>query len=101
LVAALLRADVRALTTIPGVGKKTAERMVLELKDKVRELAGPETPTVHRATEDDLVAALVNLGYKPATAEQAVAQVEKDLDGFASKPFADKLRAALRKLSRV
>ena len=100
-VAALGRGDVRALTTIPGVGKKTAERMVLELKDKVRDLAGPDQPKAARGAEDDLVAALVNLGYKASAAEKAVSSVERDEDDFESKAFAEKLRLALRKLSRV
>lgn len=100
-VAALGRGDVRALTSIPGVGKKTAERMVLELKDKVRDLAGPDQPKPAQAAENDLVAALVNLGYRASAAETAVSSVERDQDDFESIPFADKLRLALRKLSRV
>ena len=100
-VAALGRGDVMALTTIPGVGKKTAERMVLELKDKVRDLAGPDQPRTARPAEDDLVAALVNLGYKAAMAQKALSSVEAETDDFEAKAFAEKLRLALRKLSRV
>ena len=100
-VSALGRGDVKALTTIPGVGKKTAERMVLELKDKVRDLAGPDQSKPARPAENDLVAALVNLGYKASAAEKAVSAVEQEENDFEAKPFAEKLRLALRKLSRV
>lgn len=98
-VAALTRGDVKALTTIPGVGKKTAERMVLELKEKVRDLAGPDAGRPAPAPEEDLVAALVNLGYRPADAEKAVSAVEAEADD--DLHFPAKLKAALRKLSRV
>ncbi|MDA8020986.1 MAG: Holliday junction branch migration protein RuvA [Thermoanaerobaculia bacterium] len=101
-VAALGRGDVRALTSIPGVGKKTAERMVLELKDKVRDLGGTEDArVVAKPSQDELLAALVNLGYKSSAAETAISRVESDTDDFESKPFADKLRLVLRRLSRV
>ncbi len=96
-LAALAAGDVRRLNSIPGVGKKTAERMVVELKDKVQQLAAelPERPT---AAVGDLVEALVNLGYRRAAAERAVAQVDErspDLE------FADHLKASLKLLSRA
>ena len=75
--------------------------MVLELRDKVRDLAGPDQPRPARAAEEDLVAALVNLGYKASAAEKAVSSVEQEADDFEAKAFAEKLRLALRKLSRV
>jgi holliday junction DNA helicase RuvA len=72
LVSALRGNDLAALTRIPGVGKKTAERMVLELRDKLEGLAGaPSAPTVG-GMEEDVVSALVNLGYQRSPAEQAV-----------------------------
>jgi holliday junction DNA helicase RuvA len=72
LVSALRGNDLAALTRIPGVGKKTAERMVLELRDKLEGLAGaPTAPTVG-GMEEDVVSALVNLGYQRSPAEQAV-----------------------------
>lgn len=100
LVDALLQADLRRLNKIPGVGKKTAERMVLELRDKVRDLAGAAEPgpAPARAQDDDLVAALANLGYKRAEAEKVVARVERENP---DAPFADKLRLSLRSLSKV
>lgn len=97
MVAALAAGEVSRLTAIPGVGKKTAERMVLELKDKVRDLAG-ELPGRTEPTESDVVSALMNLGYKPSQAEQAVAEARRD-DPEAR--FHDLLRASLRRLSRA
>src|SRR5271156_4825896 len=62
--------DVARLTRIPGIGKKTAERMVLELRDKLPEGAGASEPAVPAlsAMEDDVLSALVNLGYQRAAA---------------------------------
>lgn len=104
LVSALARADSKALTSIPGVGKKTAERMVLEMKDKVEDLAAG-TESAGRpppSADDDLVAALVNLGYKEKHAARAVAAVEDELgDQADDAEFPAKLKAALRRLSRA
>lgn len=102
LIQALSSGDVKRLTTIPGVGKRTAERMVVDLKDKVMDLgtdlptaSAPATPT---PGENDLVLALVNLGYKKAAAEKAALQTLRQTpDGS----FAEQLRATLRLLSRV
>ena len=97
LSAAIAKGDVRRLTTIPGVGKKTAERMVLELKDKVGEI--PTREQVATAPADqDLVSALVNLGYKQSVAEKAVSKV---LEEMPDRPFADQLKASLGRLFRV
>jgi Holliday junction DNA helicase RuvA len=70
--------DVARLTRIPGIGKKTAERMVLELRDKLP-AAGTSAPTVPalNATEEDVLSALVNLGYQRAAAEKALASAVK------------------------
>lgn len=97
LIAALAAGDVRRLSSIPGIGKKTAERMLIELRDKVRDLAG-ELPAERPPADSDLLLALIHLGYKQAAAERAVAQVmRKDSD----LPFADLLRASLKLLSRA
>jgi Holliday junction DNA helicase RuvA len=79
MVGAIRGNDIARLTRIPGIGKKTAERMVLELRDKLPE-AGP---TVHvapslNATEEDVLSALLNLGYQRAAAEKALAVVTKN-----------------------
>jgi holliday junction DNA helicase RuvA len=95
LVRAIRTQDVARLTRIPGVGKKTAERIGLELKDRLPPAAAPaESPAP--AGEDiraDLLSALTNLGYKGAVAEKAVdAAVRKTPDA----PFEDLLRDVLR-----
>jgi len=75
--------DVARLTRIPGIGKKTAERMVLELRDKLPAVAGTATPTapVMSAMEEDVLSALVNLGYQRAAAEKALASVARSGGG--------------------
>ncbi|HKE33129.1 MAG TPA: Holliday junction branch migration protein RuvA [Candidatus Angelobacter sp.] len=72
MVAAIKSNNVAALTRIPGIGKKTAERMVLELRDKLDGLAAAPAPPPTTRMEDDVVSALVNLGYQRMSAEQAV-----------------------------
>src|SRR5262245_9137612 len=69
LVGAIRRGDLARLTSIPGVGKKTAERIVVELRDKLQDLtAEPVKPVV----ETDVLSALENLGYSRPSAEAAV-----------------------------
>jgi Holliday junction DNA helicase RuvA len=99
LLAAIAAGDVGRLSTIPGVGKKTAERMVLELKDKMRELAAelPEQAAAPPA-DQDVVSALVNLGYKASLAERAVADTRREKPDAA---FHELLRASLNRLSRA
>jgi holliday junction DNA helicase RuvA len=67
--------DLARLTRIPGIGKKTAERMVLELRDKLPQVADSSVPAVPPidAIDEDVLSALVNLGYQRATAEKALA----------------------------
>ena len=83
--AAVVRADVKALSKIKGVGKKTAERIALELRDKVGKdyeaVSGEElmTPTATTASaNDDATLALMTLGYSRQEAEAAVLRVQKD-----------------------
>jgi len=102
LVTSIQRADVARLTRIPGIGKKTAERIVLELKDRLADVAQPvagdgaEGARVDHGRED-LVSALENLGYHRPLAEKAVDAV-RARDG--SAPFEDALKGALRELMR-
>ncbi len=74
LVAAIRSGDHAALVRIPGIGKKTAERVVLELKDKLDDLAtAPAAPVVsHGAAGDDALSALINLGYARPIAQKAI-----------------------------
>jgi Holliday junction DNA helicase RuvA len=98
LVAALRSSDVVRLTRIPGVGKKTAERLVLELKDKMQGLAATEeaeSPAPASSAKEDLVSALVHLGYSRPEAEKGVDRALKEGEGR----FEDLLRRTLRILS--
>ncbi len=71
--------DVKALTGVPGVGKKTAERIILDMKDRLPELPAGETLPAAKTVNDasaDAESALISLGYKPQEAARAIAQVE-------------------------
>jgi len=74
MVGAIRGGDVARLTRIPGIGKKTAERMVLELRDKLPTLTGASEVSTPLATpvEEDVISALVNLGYQRAAADRAL-----------------------------
>jgi Holliday junction DNA helicase RuvA len=100
LIAAIHHADLARLTAIPGVGKKTSERIVLELKDRLPRVdhtpapggaAGPAP-----ALRDDVLSALVNLGYHRPLAEKAVDAAIKSNAG----DFEGTLRQSLRELAR-
>lgn len=100
LVAAVQRADIARLTRVPGVGKKTAERLVLELKDRLAKHVAPldaSPATAQDRLKDDLVSALLNLGYHRQPAEKAVDRVLSDAGG---STFEQALKAALRELMR-
>ena len=99
LATAILHGELARLTKISGVGKKTAERLVVELRDKIKTsgLAGARsTSQPPPAGESDaaLLSALVNLGYRPAAAERTADQVRRSLGPRA--PLEDQLREALR-----
>ncbi len=97
LVAALRAQDVRRLVAVPGVGKKTAERMVLELAEKVASLPGEAPPKAPAAVAaDDVVSALVNLGYRKSEAERAVEAASRS---GAAADFGAFLKEALRRLT--
>jgi Holliday junction DNA helicase RuvA len=104
LVTAVQRADVARLTTIPGVGKKTAERIVLELKDRLAQLQVPDAPDAPAADSAgerlraDLLSALQNLGYHRPQAEKAV---NASLAASPGAAFDTALRGALRQLMRT
>lgn len=90
--------DLAKLTRVPGVGKKTAERMVLELRDKLDDFGlAPASPPVSPA-EEDVVSALVNLGYQRAMAERALATAVAT--GGAPASFEALFRKALGAISK-
>lgn len=105
LIQAIRAGNLTKLTGIPGVGKKTAERMLVELKDKVAAILPPgledSTTAVIAQTGDamreDVISALVNLGYVRAQAEKAVGAVMKEAPDAG---FADALKQSLRTLAK-
>lgn len=97
LLAALAAGDVARLTRIPGVGRKTAERLVLELREKAAELAAAPI-TAPEPGDEDLLVALVNLGYRRADAEKALADVRRE---SASATVPELLRMSLKRLARL
>ena len=99
MVGAIRGNDVARLTRIPGIGKKTAERMVLELRDKLPQLATPAMPALPtmNATEEDVLSALLNLGYQRPIAEKALASAARSGKGGS---FDTLFREALAALSK-
>jgi Holliday junction DNA helicase RuvA len=98
MVNAIRSNDIAKLTRIPGIGKKTAERMVLELRDKLPEpgKAAPTTP-VMGTVEEDVLSALVNLGYQRPLAERALATASNE---GTAKSFEQLFRLVLGRLSK-
>ncbi len=77
--ACILDGDVKTLTGLPGVGKKTAERLIIEMRDKVTTLVGKQRPEIDAVTAniaDDAEAALIGLGYRPQEAALALSKLE-------------------------
>ncbi|MGA7615523.1 MAG: Holliday junction branch migration protein RuvA [Thermoanaerobaculia bacterium] len=100
LTDAVMRSDSRRLASIPGVGKKTSERICLELRDKLvaGEKKGAALPSPRGGVATDVVSALVNLGYKENVAENAVRTSHEET---AEEPeFSTLLKSALKKLTR-
>jgi Holliday junction DNA helicase RuvA len=102
LVAAIRQANVARLTGIPGIGKKTAERLGLELKDKMATLLPAELPASPAAAASetlrtDVLSALMNLGYHRPLAERAL---DAALNAVPNGPFEPTLKYALRELSK-
>lgn len=106
LVTAIRQADVARLTAIPGIGKKTAERIGLELKDKMATLLPPAAePSAEAIASEtlrtDVLSALVNLGYHRPLAERAVdAALKRVSGGPLESHFENTLKYALRELSK-
>lgn len=106
MIAAVRTENLAKLTSIPGVGRKTAERLVVELRDKVGELSADISAEASMAAAagvgtdgifDDALSALVNLGYQRSAAEKALQQVRQD----GVEPNVQKLlRSALQRLAK-
>lgn len=94
LVPAIRKGDLVQLVRIPGVGRKTAERMVLELRDKLAQIDVPETgkPATRSQMESDVASALVNLGYDQRSAERAIEQARAAANGNFEQLFRESLQ---------
>jgi len=96
---------VARLTRIPGIGKKTAERMVLELRDKMPTAGAAEVSAAQASpVEEDVISALVNLGYQRAAAEKALHSIpllaKNAMSGAPAASFEVLFREALGALSK-
>jgi len=104
LASAIQSGNIEKLTTVPGIGHKSASRLVLELKDKVEKLylglaSASESPRQGEdANFDDALSALVNLGYRPQDAKEALKQVKKS--NAESIVLKDMIRESLKELAR-
>ncbi|HEX8473206.1 MAG TPA: Holliday junction branch migration protein RuvA [Pyrinomonadaceae bacterium] len=108
IITAIRTNNLARLTSIPGVGKKTAERLVIELRDKMAALSSPAleeeykaqtagAPPTEDALREDTLSALVNLGYQRAAAEKAIAQAAQEGGELTVQLL---LRRSLRSLSK-
>jgi holliday junction DNA helicase RuvA len=104
LVRAIQSEDVEKLATIPGIGKKTAARIALELKEKVVKIhsglpsATIEEPAVPAGPYDDALSALVNLGYRPQDVKDALKRISKTVESQAG--LKELIREGLKELAR-
>ena len=109
LIGAVKKGDVAKLSTIPGIGQKTAARLALELKEKILAVAVSDSTTAGSAEEkdlqeiDDAVSALVNLGYKSPLAKDAVKKVLRTGNGSPARPLGieELIKESLKVLSRT
>jgi len=100
MIGAIRGGDLSRLTRIPGIGKKTAERMVLELRDKLPPPGASDTSSsvaLASPVEEDVISALVNLGYQRAAADKALFAARS---GKSSQSFDVLFREALGSLSK-
>jgi len=103
LLAAIAANDGKKISKVPGIGKKTAERIVVDLSDKAAALmqeakVEPSRPVTVSNVDQDAVSALINLGYREAAAEQAVAAARHEAGEQAS--LEDIIRAALKRMMK-
>jgi Holliday junction DNA helicase RuvA len=108
IIAAIRTSNLARLTSIPGIGRKTAERLVIELRDKMTALSSPALeeelkaqaaggPASEDSLREDALSALINLGYQRAAAEKAITQAMQEGDELSVELI---LRRSLRSLSK-
>lgn len=88
--------DSKYLTSVAGIGKKSAEKIVVELRDKIADMQIEESVSQQRGTESDVIEALKALGYTPQQAREAVGHIPEDARGTK-----DRLKEALRYLTNA
>lgn len=103
LASAVQAGDVEKIATVPGVGKKSAGRIALELKDKVLRLPSVsqqavDVPGAENQLQDDALSALVNLGYRPTEVKDVLKRLACEKRGFST--LKDMIREALKELAR-
>lgn len=103
LTSAVQAGDVEKIATVPGVGKKSAGRIALELKDKVLRLPSAsvqavDTSTARNDIQEDALSALVNLGYRPAEVKEVLKRVGRESQP--SPALKDMIREALKELAK-
>lgn len=98
VVRAIKDGDLATLSTVPGVGKKTAERIVVELRDRLKDVAGPGSVPSAGAPSEQAVQALTNLGYSALESDRAVRTVVAQTED--GKPV-DLIRGALQLLTKA
>jgi holliday junction DNA helicase RuvA len=104
LAGAIQRNDIARLTAIPGVGKKTAERICVELRDRIPKAIEAAAASPADSLRDDLASALVNLGYHRQAIDKSLDKLAASAStpaGEAAPRFEDMLRLALKELSRA
>jgi len=101
---AVATGDAKALTQVSGIGPKGAQKIILELKDKLGVPVGEESPLVPQPRvqpwRDQVQAGLVSLGWSARDADLAIDAVAEDFDGLEVPPISTLLRSALQKLSK-
>ena len=97
MVGAIRSNDFARLTKIPGIGRKTAERMCVELRDKLEGFGAPQPVVSHSAVEEDVISALTNLGFQRSLAEKAV---DRAVQSVGRENFDSIFRAALGTISK-
>ena len=101
LAGAIQRDDIARLTAIPGVGKKTAERICVELRDRLPKTIDASPASPGDSLREDLVSALANLGYHRQAIDKVLDKLPAPASAKATARFEDVLRAALKDLSRA
>lgn len=99
LITALRNNEVATLTRIPGIGKKTAERMVLELRDKLDQFAIAPVVPAASPLEEDVISALINLGYQRPAAERSLRRAVSSANG-STRSFEVLFRDALAVIAK-